>query len=215
MFAKIRLWPRLLDILFPTRNDVALVLPRLNTLPSADSSDLPKNFFSLFAYKHEDTRKLVWSIKYYRNIEAAKLVGKLLAEKILSETNSVEKYEKYLIFAVPQTNRRFKERGFDHTALLAEQTLNFLEQKRPDAFARVGELVIKTRHTQKQSSLENRSERLKNLAGAFVVSDPATVQRKNIVILDDVITTGATVGEISRELLLAGAASVRAFSIAH
>lgn len=69
------------------------------------------------------------------------------------------------------------------------------------------------RHTKTQTAL-SRSQRLSNLANAFCVPHPELVRGKGIVLVDDIVTTGATTGQCSRALLDAGARVVRVLSLA-
>jgi ComF family protein len=69
------------------------------------------------------------------------------------------------------------------------------------------------RHTKTQTAL-TRAQRLRNLSNAFCVPRPALVRGKHIVLVDDIVTTGATTGQCSRALLDAGASTVRVLSLA-
>lgn len=74
--------------------------------------------------------------------------------------------------------------------------------------------IEKIRETESQTKL-NMKERMKNLHGAFKIVNKEKVWGRNIIIIDDVITTGSTVYEISAALKLAGARKVIALSFAH
>ena len=73
----------------------------------------------------------------------------------------------------------------------------------------------KIRHTAPQSSIKNRALRLQNLSGCFSIPHPEKVRGKNIILIDDVTTTGSTLAEARSVLLSAGARSVHAIAIAH
>jgi predicted amidophosphoribosyltransferase len=75
------------------------------------------------------------------------------------------------------------------------------------------EAVIRIRHTLPQVGL-NPKERQTNVKGAFAVPDPALVQGKNLVLIDDLFTTGATVKECARVLRRAGARRVEVLTVA-
>ncbi|HLP43962.1 MAG TPA: phosphoribosyltransferase family protein [Candidatus Nanoarchaeia archaeon] len=163
---------------------------------------------SLFAYQDDQVKQLIWEIKYYRNEKVARVAGELLAQIIMRNT---EGDASYLVMSVPITDRRFRERGFNHTELLTRATLKFL----PNNFKFENTTLHKIRHTRKQNSIEDRNERFSNIAGAFSVSNKSKIENQNVVLLDDVVTTGATLGEVKKALLKAGARRVFSFTIAH
>lgn len=201
-----------LDILFPP--DESLV--SISDASAEDlASSLPKSQeigslnFALFAYSDERVKNLVWEIKYYKNLEITETVGKILAKKIENYFENTE--QEILVIPVPQTDKRQKERGFNHTELIAKSVCKNLSKK----FVLDSNLISKVRNTPKQSSLENRKERLDNLVGAFELKMHEQISGKEVVIIDDVITTGATVGEMRKLLVSAGINKVVAFAIAH
>ncbi len=96
------------------------------------------------------------------------------------------------IVPVPTHPRRRRERGYDHTALLAKGLSRRLNLP-------VFKGVRRIRHTAPQFGLD-RADRRGNLRGAFAVSRPERLRGASILLVDDVMTTGATVDEISRTL---------------
>ena len=75
-------------------------------------------------------------------------------------------------------------------------------------------VLKKIRNTKPQSRLPDVSHRKANVLGAFTVPDPAKIQGKRILLIDDIITTGATVSECARTLLTAGAKEVYCAAVA-
>ncbi|MCL4502972.1 MAG: ComF family protein [Deltaproteobacteria bacterium] len=109
-----------------------------------------------------------------------------------------------LLLPVPLHPRRLKARGFNQALLLA--------QGFPDR--PIGrEVLNRVRHTVPQVGL-NPKERRNNVKGAFGVSQPETVKGKNILLIDDLYTTGSTVAECARVLRRAGAARVEVLTVA-
>ena len=111
------------------------------------------------------------------------------------------------ILPVPLHPKRLREREFNQCVLLA----------RPLA-ARLGipldlDAVERVRHTPSQSSLPE-PDRRKNLRDAFRVRRPEFVKGRSILLLDDVYTTGATLEELARSLLSAGALKVSGLTLA-
>ena len=109
-----------------------------------------------------------------------------------------------LLVPVPLRSRRLKERGFNQALLLARA---FPEVP----LAREG--LVRVRHTMPQSGL-NPKERRENVHRAFMVPRSEAVKGKNILLIDDVFTTGATVKECARVLLKAGAREVNVLTVA-
>jgi len=109
-----------------------------------------------------------------------------------------------LLAPVPLHPRRLKSRGFNQSLLLAQ---GFSE------VPVVREAVVRTRHTLPQVGLKAR-ERRDNVKGAFAVPEPARVKGKNVLLVDDLFTTGATVRECARVLLKAGARRVEVLTVA-
>lgn len=106
---------------------------------------------------------------------------------------------------VPATEAAKKRRGFDHVRLLAEALSSRCGVPVLDA-------VIKQKETAQQKTLSRR-EREKNLEGCFHVRDRAAVKDKILLIIDDTLTTGATVHELSGVLLRARAKRVDALTL--
>ena len=105
---------------------------------------------------------------------------------------------------VPMTEKSQKKRGYNQSRLLAEEFARRSGKVFLDA-------VVKKRETSAQKTL-GREEREKNLEGCFSVTDKSAVKGKRVVILDDTLTTGATVSELAAALKKAGAKTVYAFT---
>lgn len=110
-----------------------------------------------------------------------------------------------VFISVPMTKRALRRRGYNQSRLLAEETARLCGKPYRDA-------VVKRRETQSQKLL-GRSAREKNLEGCFSVTVRDQVRGKRVLIVDDTFTTGATVNELARTLLRAGAASVCALTL--
>ena len=108
---------------------------------------------------------------------------------------------------VPVSRRRKWRRGFDQVSLIAEAAARELG-------CTAQPVIKKIRHVPPQSTLQNEAMRRANVLGAFAVTDPEAIRGKRILLLDDIITSGATITECARILLTAGAKEVYCAAIA-
>ena len=111
-----------------------------------------------------------------------------------------------VLIPIPLSQQRLAERGFNQAVQLAHHLSRTQTQS---------QTLLRMKHTSAQSSLK-RSERLTNLTGAFAVAPllVAQLRGKNILLIDDVVTTGATLNFAARVLKQAGAAHVGALVLA-
>ena len=169
---------------------------------------------SVFDYKDPLIKALVWEIKFKNNKRLATLAAEALYEHLLAEISDHKLFEgglMLLIIPVPLAKKRLRERGFNQTERMAEEMLR-LDGKQ--SFS-ISNGVSRTRETKSQTQTKSRTERLENLRGAFKVTNEQGMKGKHIIVLDDVTTTGATIGEIRKVLLETGAVSVTGLTLAH
>jgi competence protein ComFC len=107
------------------------------------------------------------------------------------------------ILAVPLHPKRLKQRGYNQAELISKEIANFLEIK--DFSSHLKRVL----NTPKQSLLK-KEERKKNLQNAFFVEDIEKIQLKNLLVIDDILTTGETLEGCARVLKQAGANRVLA-----
>lgn len=112
-----------------------------------------------------------------------------------------------LVLPVPVSPGTRRHRGYNQSALLAAALA--AKEKIPLR----EDLLLKTKETRRQMDL-SRQERLTNVLGAYSVADPAALAGKRVLLVDDVLTTGATLNECAKTLLEAGARSCCAFCLA-
>ncbi len=112
-----------------------------------------------------------------------------------------------LLVAVPLHPRRENWRGFNQAALIAELIAQNYQAENQN-------ILERTSHRNPQAEIENRDQRLLNARDLYKCGDADKVIGRNIVLVDDVCTTGATLNECARVLKHAGAKSVAALVIA-
>jgi ComF family protein len=154
-------------------------------------------------------RELIQLLKYDGVRPAADVLGRMLAEVIETLAADFGK-QPPLVAVVPLHGTKQRHRGFNQAELIARAALRILRaggrelEFAPSALAR-------TRDTQSQTGL-TRHQRRANLRGAFVVN--GAIRGRDILLVDDVLTTGATAGECARVLRRAGAERVLVATVA-
>lgn len=106
-----------------------------------------------------------------------------------------------LVAYVPVSKKRKQERGYDQSYLLAREMCRHWGVA-PET------LLQKTKNNAAQSSLSSRAERQENVAGAYAAVQAEKIRGARILLIDDILTTGATLREAARVLREAGAESV-------
>jgi len=112
-----------------------------------------------------------------------------------------------LILSVPLHPARKRERVYNQAQLLAQALGKIMNKAYPE------NIISRARHTQTQTKL-NKQQRLENVKDIFTVRKPELVKGKTVILIDDVLTTGATIGSCARTLLEAGASRVLALTAA-
>lgn len=145
---------------------------------------------------------LVQELKYGGVLAIAAWLGDRLAERVASRA---EAEHPDLLLPMPLHPRRLRERGFNQAALIAARVGRRLGlPHRPRAAQRV-------RDTPSQVGLDE-AQRRRNLRAAFVCD--AMLRGRRVALIDDVLTTGASLDQLARAALAAGAHSVEAWVVA-
>jgi ComF family protein len=156
-------------------------------------------------------RELLLLFKYGGVQPAASVLGHMLGEVLLRLSEDFR--EPPLVVVVPLHVARQRQRGFNQAELIARAALkNFRVGTGVELQLATGDL-LRIRETASQTGL-TRHQRRANMRGAFSIARPATVRGRDIVLIDDVFTTGATVAECARVLRRAGAARVLVATVA-
>ena len=144
-----------------------------------------------------DVRKSILRYKFKGASAYADCYGRLLADCI--RDNLAGKWN--LITWVPLSARRAKDRGYDQAMLLALAAALSLNDV-------AVETLVKNTHIQAQSTITDKEMRRANVSGVYELKDRELIDGKHILLIDDIVTTGATLSECARTLLLGGAESV-------
>ena len=167
-------------------------------------------FVQAVAYGSYDggLRDLIHLLKYEQVRPAALVLGGMLADAVSGmESGS----SPLVVVPVPLHARKLRQRGFNQSELIARHAVKL--------GAGSGRLVLRSRvlerrrETQSQIGL-TRHQRRENLRGAFAVSRPEEMAGREVLLVDDVFTTGTTVSECARVLRRAGASKVFVATVA-
>lgn len=206
----------LLDLLYPPRcpfchrflDGGMRVCSRCErSLPYMPTGGLDRTFenlnecFSVLRYEG-DVRKSLHRYKFGGVSAYAGCYAKLLAECI--EDNAI--YADVVTWA-PLSARRLRERGYDQARLLAEGTAEYMETP-------CLSLLKKRRHNAAQSGTKSADERRENVRGVYAYAGNTPLDGRTVLLVDDIVTTGATLDECAGVLRKAGATEILALTLA-
>ncbi len=175
---------------------------------------VPPPFVRAVAYgPYQDRMKAaIHAFKYDRLHAAARGLGRMLAEAIAQL--AAEAPAEMLVVPVPLHRSKYAERGFNQARSLAVAALKRLRKTHPTwRLTLASTTLMRLRATDSQFGLTQRQRRI-NVRGAFSVSDPSAVAEKHILLIDDILTTGATARAAAQSLIKAGTASVWVVTLA-
>jgi ComF family protein len=149
-------------------------------------------------------RDLIHLLKYQQVRPAANVLGRMLTELIGSLEPSLAA-SNVLLVPVPLYPAKLRQRGFNQAELVSRIALKLMPSR--DQYCLCGDALERVRDTKSQTGL-TRHQRRENLRGAFCVKHPEKISGTEILLVDDVFTTGTTVSECARILRRAGATRV-------
>ncbi|MCG2686563.1 ComF family protein, partial [Candidatus Parcubacteria bacterium] len=163
-------------------------------------------FFVSADWEDKVLQDAIHKFKYNFARELAEPLSKLMIKKITElNTELIHELKNFVILPVPLHQRRLAWRGFNQAELLAQAVAQEFGLQINN------NLLIRKKYTSPQVKLKSK-DRNKNIQGAFEIK--SNLIFKNILLIDDVITTGATMNEIARILKNNGAKKVFGLAIA-
>lgn len=210
----------ILDLLFPSyclacqRRGYYLCEVCLRSFPPAER-ETESWIYPIFDYRHPPVRQAISLLKYKNKRKIADILAEAIYDHLieeLAELSTMRNFNSAILIPIPIEKSRLKERGFNQSILIGK-ALTKLDQNQN--FILNSDILIKVKDTDHQARLKNRKNRLQNIVGVFSINPNIDIKNKNIILLDDVTTTGATLAEAKRVLKLAGARKIIAFTVAH
>lgn len=130
------------------------------------------------------------TLKKHGTKKAAFLLAQLLNDTILEELSDIETWNSkhVVLIPMPLSKRRMRERGFNQITKVCSQLPDELRQ------CVMTDILVQTKHVPMQKTL-TREKRLENVSGIFSISHPEKIRSAHAIIIDDVMTTGATFSE--------------------
>jgi len=212
-------------------------IPRAENFDLSSRAGFKTNKISaIFGYQNKLCRQAIWEIKYRANKKLLEDFSLLLYEYILEELSDLDtfhNFKKPYLIPIPSAKSRDREKGFNQCILITRELLKIDKERNGNNFQSAENFLIKKEDTPHQARVSNRKKRLKNLIGAFSINKNCDFPTKtellsaetkaqswtssSFIIIDDVITTGATMREAFRTLNSAGIPTrhIRGFALAH
>lgn len=167
--------------------------------------DFPYILGAAADYKNETTRNLVRELKFGFVKNAARPLANMLVA-YAENLNFID--DNWFVVPIPLGKSRLRKRGFNQSLLIAEFFAGHfslpIEKK----------ILVRSKETKPQSEMKNSEARLKNIKGCFAVAVPEKVAGRNIILIDDVSTSGATFLEAASSLKKSGAKKIIALAAA-
>jgi ComF family protein len=212
-------WDVVLNLLFPPpvavgryRTLTVNILARTVTEPYVERE---VTCLAPLPFTHDMVRTTIHAAKYGRHTHAAHLLGRTLAPFVaeeLADRRMLGTFVRPLVVPIPLHRARMRERGFNQAERIAEALIRELGE---DTLTLAPSALERTKNTEHQTRVSGRSERLHNMRDAFCVRESDVVRGHDVLLLDDVITTGATLRVARDTLLDAGAREVLCVAVAH
>ena len=164
---------------------------------------------SPLSYEDNLAKKLIRAFKYQGLISLANPFGQIL-NQVIDEYQEVFQKEQWIIIPIPLHPRKEKQRGFNQAKLLAQEISNQF------SFLYNDTILTRIKNNPAQAQIDDYEKRKENVKNIFQLQPQCQeqIRNQNIILIDDVITTGATLGEAAKLLKINGAHKIIALCLA-
>lgn len=159
---------------------------------------------SLFYYMYDDRRNLLFDLKYHDRPEMGLWLGEEAGQQML-QTGFLDGIN--AIIPVPLAETRLRQRGYNQSELLAQGI------SKVTGIPVLTHVARRTTFAKSQTRLST-AQRFENVKDAFQLVDADAIRHRHVLIVDDVVTTGATTTALASQLSLAGDVRISVFSLA-
>ena len=194
-----KIFKNILAVLFPQKclgckKENEILCP--NCLLKISRPDTPYLNGVHIAANYQDLvlKKALWLLKYRGAKQLAKPLAELIKERMWKKLETGD----WLIVPVPLSKNKLRHRGYNQAELIAKELSDNVR----------ADILFKKFHTKSQVEVKDKEERLANIIGSFAIKNPEKIKGKKIILIDDVLTTGATMREAKKVLKQAGAKKV-------
>lgn len=182
----------LLDIIYPYDNKCIICgIEGFRGICSRCKSDIKRvqeqEEIIAYGYYGGVLKKLILNLKYHKSFIAGEVLADFLCQIIREKHLSID----YICY-VPISKKSLKKRGFNQCRVIAKNMSIALDIPIIDCLVKVKET--------KEQKLLGKEERAKNILNAFTIKNKEKLFRKNILLIDDVYTTGATINECKKNI---------------
>lgn len=221
------LWTFILDTIAPPhplvreieRMSVAEFMHRTRRTDTPIQNTSPFVIRALFAYKDPLAQTALLELKSYGNKKMAYILAASLYETLLDKREQKPQSNDSLnpiLVPIPMTRICKRKRGWNQCELIGQALthIDTLSTRGVPRFEVRSDLLHKIRETADQVG-KNRHERFENLRNCFAVQHPEKIHGREIIVFDDILTTGATLSEAAQALHKAGASKITCIALAH
>mgnify|MGYP001127602122 CR=1 FL=1 len=153
-------------------------------------------------------KQAIWRLKFKFIKRGAYPLANLLINYFKNLNFSNKKNKNFIVIPIPLSKKRFKERGFNQSELIAQIFANYFN------FKLEKNVLYRWKHAKPQSEIDDFNLRRQNVLNCFKVLNKDLITNKNIILIDDVVTSGATFKEAVKVLKESGAKFILALAIA-
>ncbi len=215
------MWEELLNFIFPehcigcgkTGSALCAICERTITMKARALSGTTA---TLFDYRNPLVKKAIWALKYKHKRSIGKYFGTALYREFFKQLAYGKKKtnEEIILIPVPASVKAVRMRGYNHAGVIAS-TIAEVAKNDGLRFILRDDVLYKSKEVSQQARASTKSERMANVENVFEVHHGEDLTGKTLILIDDVITTGATIADAKRALKEWKPKRVLAIAVAH